>query len=244
MMGPDAKLASELVGLSDRDEYLQAASELLLKIFPGENVAWNALDAQGPSVVVRVHPRNPFPEDSTGILLEIWEDHPLVRSYVADTDEGVWSPRRLSDLVTDQQLLRTRAYREALAPLGSDRELSFLVSRPTRFSIRGWAMNRLGRDFTDGEVDLARHVQPVLRLLDMACSKEQPGQHWRGSAEEHALTPREQEILQLLGKGLTGVAIGHLLGVSPRTVAKHLEHAYAKLGCTNRIDALRRLRGE
>jgi DNA-binding CsgD family transcriptional regulator len=26
-------------------------------------------------------------------------------------------------------------------------------------------------------------------------------------------------------------------------VAKHLEHAYTKLGCTNRVDALNRLRG-
>ncbi|WP_370872098.1 LuxR C-terminal-related transcriptional regulator [Arthrobacter bambusae] len=34
-----------------------------------------------------------------------------------------------------------------------------------------------------------------------------------------------------------------MLGVSPRTVAKHLEHAYAKLRCTNRIDALRILTG-
>ncbi|WP_138418714.1 helix-turn-helix domain-containing protein [Sinomonas gamaensis] len=57
------------------------------------------------------------------------------------------------------------------------------------------------------------------------------------------MTSREHEILQLIGRGLTGVSVGHLLGISPRTVAKHLEHAYAKLGCTNRIDALRLLNG-
>jgi len=49
--------------------------------------------------------------------------------------------------------------------------------------------------------------------------------------------------VQLLEKGLTGVSIGHLLGISPRTVAKHLEHIYAKLGISNRIEALNRLRG-
>ncbi|WP_437773799.1 response regulator transcription factor [Arthrobacter sp. KNU40] len=50
--------------------------------------------------------------------------------------------------------------------------------------------------------------------------------------------------MRLLGQGLKTAAIGHLLGCSPRTVAKHLEHAYAKLGSNNRVDALRRLRGE
>ncbi|MCX2749230.1 helix-turn-helix transcriptional regulator [Arthrobacter sp. MI7-26] len=63
-------------------------------------------------------------------------------------------------------------------------------------------------------------------------------------SEAYSLTAREHEILQLLGRGLTGVATGHLLGIGPRTVAKHLEHTYAKLGCTNRIDPLRRLRAE
>jgi DNA-binding CsgD family transcriptional regulator len=61
--------------------------------------------------------------------------------------------------------------------------------------------------------------------------------------EDYSLTAREHQILQLLDKGLTGLAIEHLLGISPRTVAKHLEHVYAKLGVSNRIDGLNQLRG-
>lgn len=56
--------------------------------------------------------------------------------------------------------------------------------------------------------------------------------------------PLEQQVLDLLGKGLIGAAIGRLLGISPRMVAKHLENAYAKLGCTNRIDGLCRPKGQ
>ncbi|WP_334173492.1 response regulator transcription factor [Sinomonas sp.] len=244
-MEPATELAADLVGLHGRDEYLRAASELLYKLFPGENVAWNVLDGDAPSAEVSVYPDCPLDDaDVARILLELWEDHPLVLSYVEARGEAIWSPRRLSDLVTDGQLYRTRAYREGLARLGTNRQLSFLAQRTSPLRIQGWTMNRLGRDFSDDEVDLARHVQPVLRLLDLAFSDGRLGRQWEGIAEEHDVTGREQEILRLLAQGLTGMAIGHLLGISPRTVAKHLEHAYSKLGCTNRIDALRLLRGD
>ena len=36
---------------------------------------------------------------------------------------------------------------------------------------------------------------------------------------------------------LTGCAIGEILGLSPRTVTKHLESIYAKLGVENRTAA-------
>ncbi|MCH6468911.1 helix-turn-helix transcriptional regulator [Sinomonas terrae] len=244
-MEPRAQLAADLLGLPDHDEYLRAASELLFKLFPGENVAWNMLDAEAPSAEVRAYPGSPLADaDVARILLELWEDHPLVLSYLEARGEEIWSPRRLSDLVTDEQLYRTRAYREGLAQLGTNRQLSFLARRTSPLRIQGWTMNRLGMDFTDDEVELARHLQPVLRLLEAARSDGRLGQRWEGVAEEHDVTSREQEILRLLSKGLTGMAIGHLLGISPRTVAKHLEHAYSKLGCTNRIDALRLLRGD
>jgi DNA-binding CsgD family transcriptional regulator len=102
-------------------------------------------------------------------------------------------------------------------------------------------MNRAGVDFTDHEMDVARRIQPVLRLVDAAFSGgfgDRPG----NSAACEELTARELEILELVSKGLTSGAAAHLLGISPRTVAKHLEHAYAKLGSTNRVDALRTLR--
>lgn len=52
-----------------------------------------------------------------------------------------------------------------------------------------------------------------------------------------APTPREAEILHWLGEGKTNVEIGVLLGVSARTVEKHCEHLFAKLGVENRLAA-------
>lgn len=51
------------------------------------------------------------------------------------------------------------------------------------------------------------------------------------------LTAREAETLHWLSEGKTNTEIGRLLGISPRTVAKHCEHLFAKLGVENRLGA-------
>jgi DNA-binding CsgD family transcriptional regulator len=49
------------------------------------------------------------------------------------------------------------------------------------------------------------------------------------------LTSREREIVDLVAEGLTAAAMGRALGISPRTVSKHLQHAYRKIGCHDRL---------
>ncbi len=53
-----------------------------------------------------------------------------------------------------------------------------------------------------------------------------------------ALTARERGVVTLLSEGMTAVAIAHRLGISPRTVHKHLENIYAKLGVRDRLSAV------
>ena len=54
---------------------------------------------------------------------------------------------------------------------------------------------------------------------------------------EAALTPREAEVLSWLAKGKTNRDIGDILGMSHRTVNKHLEHVFQKLGVETRAAA-------
>jgi DNA-binding NarL/FixJ family response regulator len=51
------------------------------------------------------------------------------------------------------------------------------------------------------------------------------------------LTPRETEVLAWLARGKTNRDIGQILGLSPRTVNKHLEHIFQKLGVETRTAA-------
>jgi len=51
------------------------------------------------------------------------------------------------------------------------------------------------------------------------------------------LTEREVEVLRWVACGKTNRDIGDILGLSPRTVNKHLEHVYIKLGVETRTAA-------
>ncbi len=55
--------------------------------------------------------------------------------------------------------------------------------------------------------------------------------------QQFGLTQRESEVLLWIGRGKSNKDIGDILGLSPRTVNKHLEQVYAKLGVENRASA-------
>jgi DNA-binding CsgD family transcriptional regulator len=50
-------------------------------------------------------------------------------------------------------------------------------------------------------------------------------------------TPRETEVLSWVAKGKANRDVGEILGLSPRTVNKHLEHVFEKLGVETRAAA-------
>ncbi|MCC5806630.1 MAG: helix-turn-helix transcriptional regulator [Opitutales bacterium] len=52
------------------------------------------------------------------------------------------------------------------------------------------------------------------------------------------LSTREGQVLHWIAEGKTNPEIAELLGISPRTVHKHCEHIYSKLGVENRQTAL------
>jgi DNA-binding NarL/FixJ family response regulator len=54
------------------------------------------------------------------------------------------------------------------------------------------------------------------------------------------LTPREQQVLELLAEGLSNKAIADRLQISDQTVKFHVASVCAKLGAVNRTDAVRR----
>ncbi len=70
----------------------------------------------------------------------------------------------------------------------------------------------------------------LLRDLGVSDSRTRP----RGL---QPLTNREQEVLALLGEGLTNADIAERLYISPRTVEQHVARVLAKLGVNNRTEA-------
>ncbi len=78
---------------------------------------------------------------------------------------------------------------------------------------------------------LSRRKRELLLLL------EEKQQQVLPSLDQYQLTPREMEVLSWIAKGKTNRDIAEILGMSPRTVNKHLEHIFVKLGVETRAAA-------
>jgi DNA-binding CsgD family transcriptional regulator len=60
----------------------------------------------------------------------------------------------------------------------------------------------------------------------------------RGELVAPVLTPREVQVLQLAARAFSAVAIAEQMQVSPATVKRHFEDAYARLGVSDRAAAV------
>ncbi len=91
-----------------------------------------------------------------------------------------------------------------------------------------------------GEGRLVIHFTPGAGTSDRdtLVLEEQVAQPSASSLASLGLTKREAEVMALLMQGWTNPHIGQQLAVSPRTVQKHLENIYAKLGVQTRAAAV------
>jgi DNA-binding NarL/FixJ family response regulator len=57
----------------------------------------------------------------------------------------------------------------------------------------------------------------------------------------HGLTPREYQVVLMVGRGLSNKEVARELGVSDGTVKLHVHNIFQKLGARNRSDLIRRM---
>jgi DNA-binding CsgD family transcriptional regulator len=116
--------------------------------------------------------------------------------------------------------------------------------------VRIFAIGRPSGSYRDAELTLARQVQRVLVGMD---DQLRAYRRWRDSlrrfdrfvdpdapASEYRLTPREITALSLLADAPPAKLIAQRLCISPRTVDKHVENLYRKLGASDRVSAILR----
>jgi len=110
----------------------------------------------------------------------------------------------------------------------------------------------LGRLFSNGMAGASVRVdhpsaQSILELVLVACHRVDevlirinelsPGKDMQQLASRLPLTTREAEVLLWISYGKSNGDISTVLSISPRTVQKHLEHVYEKLGVETRSAA-------
>lgn len=110
-------------------------------------------------------------------------------------------------------------------------------------------LNRRGLDFSERDRERLELVRPHLSFLYRHARKGAatpsgesalPSPVQASVLNPPGLTLREGEVMSWLACGKTDAEIAALLSISPRTVQKHLEHIYVKLGVETRTAAVMR----
>ena len=133
---------------------------------------------------------------------------PQARTLIGLHDNGQNAPEEL-----------LRATRDALAAEGTDHKTAaFVTARNQRMEVA--YLGEIG----PGEL--------LFRLTsdDSTAQAETLRRHF-------GLTSREAEVLVWIARGKSNRDIGDILALSPRTVNKHLEQVFSKLGVENRASA-------
>jgi DNA-binding CsgD family transcriptional regulator len=165
--------------------------------------------------------------------------------------ERIWRVETMSDYTPLKALKRREVYDCVYRPIHIDHFMAITVAA----TVHRRAVLLLDRDrgeFTDDERALGQLlIPPLARVHRSIGARERLAARVREL--EHALrevprpraspdgvselTPRELEVLEHVAAGRTDREIAALLYVSVRTVQKHLEHVYDKLGVTTRTAA-------
>jgi DNA-binding CsgD family transcriptional regulator len=239
------ELVGEVAGASSRAEYFDRAFEGLLGLIPGQSASFNEWDF-GTHRLSGFYGRSGFPPELAH-LKELWPQCEWLLRMGPQNE--LWQTHVMSDRVTLSQLRRREVYARVYRPLTIDhfltipiavhgqREAVLLVDRDrTEFAEDDRAVGNLVM------LPLARLYRSI-RVRERLAARLADVERTLASAEParvegvRLLTLRELEVLEHVAAGRTDREIATLLYLSPRTVHKHLQHVYEKLGVKTRTAA-------
>ncbi len=207
-----------MTGLSETEHVVQALEA------GGVDFLTKPIDVDELKARIKVHLKNARSVQNAHVAMDASGRH-----LVAVSSEGaiLWTTPQIQTL-----LERTGAAETSLYQLG--RALGDWMDGAQETSRRSSFMLGLSED-------LAVQLHPLGRVgpdenLFRVTAEDEAGQV-AALQEKFALTHRESEVLIWIAKGKSNKDIGEILGLSPRTVNKHLEQIFVKLGVENRASA-------
>ena len=166
------------------------------------------------------------------------DHHPLIRWFATTANPLPWTSGRVPTAMIPKG--HRAEIHGVLRRIGAEQQLS-ISYRLSGVMHRAFVLGRDGRDFDDEDLVVAGYVQRALRALDYQINLLDglKSSDRISKAIDVGLTGREIAVLELVGAGLSTRVIGRRLDCAPRTVEKHLERIYRKLGVADRLNAVR-----
>ncbi|MDX6697478.1 MAG: hypothetical protein QOE65_875 [Solirubrobacteraceae bacterium] len=233
------ELVGDIQGLLDLDEFREGLIVALRRALGSDWVSLNEFISPGEVTSVVVPP---VPEDVVERFALYGHENPLVRQFLERQDGRA---QRLSDLVSAEELHALDLYREVYSAIGLEYQMAFtLPHAPPR--VLGVALSNRDRDFTDDERDFVDRARPFLiqgyrnAVAHSGLTRAAAGSALLDGLGGAGLTPREADVVRLIALGRSNADAAEALGLSVRTVHKHLEHAFSKLGVHTRSEAAAR----
>lgn len=230
-------LAWSLGAITRPDELSDAGMAAVLDVLGGDESGFHDVSLTGSRFTTKVYPVTPAGTEALRRVGDVIPEHPVVAHLRA---VRTTTPVRTSDVLPREEFRRTAAYEAMLEPRGLEHQMTLpLALDPVERSGTVYVVHRAHTDFDDAELDRARVISPVLAALHAAMEARAPSAERVDEVREASrLTPREIDVLRLLASGMTAAAIARARAISPRTVRKHLENAYAKLDVHDRLQAV------
>ncbi len=163
-------------------------------------------------------------------------DHPLVREHGRNPAAVT---RRIDDLLPGGAFRQTPLFNDYYRPIRIDHVMAVPI-HVDRHVLVSFVVNRTKRGFSDRERERVEVIRPHLGHLYRLSART--ARNDDSFAEiDTPLTARERNVLEWLGAGKTDKDIAAILAISPRTVQKHLQRIYEKLGVETRTAAVMRV---
>lgn len=155
--------------------------------------------------------------------------------YFAHLVGGPPRASRLTDVVDLDRFQHSEVYERLLHPRGS----RFQVGLPLELTRERMVLLSLWRDrtdFTDDELVALEQFRAALAAAVMfrAAIESLQASATVTDAAPARLTPRQRQVAALVELGLTNAQIGARLGLTERTVRKHVGDLFAALECDSR----------
>jgi DNA-binding CsgD family transcriptional regulator len=161
-------------------------------------------------------------------------DHPLVRYHAG----GGAGAHRISDSIAFARFREGALYAEYYRRIGIDHAMALPLYLDDR-TLVSFVLNRRRRDFSDRDRDVLDLARSTLGGIYRAMRP--PDRRRLGPTRlTTTLTARERQVVDWLTAGKTDRDIAAILGCSHRTVQKHLQRIYEKLGVESRTAAAMR----